>query len=236
MVTFIIVDDNKQLLKQIKDIILKVTFSNKKDINIKCFSKYDSELQSIIDDTTLNKVYILDIELANSISGVDIAKIIRDKDLLSNIIIVTSHDSLFETVYRSLYNIFDFIEKLGEFKGKLTKDINLILNKKYDYESFNYSNRNLSLQVQFRHIVYIYRDTVERKVIIKTDLNTYVVPLTLLDVENQLDARFVKVHRACIVNRDRIEKYNWAKGYFKTDLGEKVDMLSKKYRSDIEND
>ena len=42
------------------------------------------------------------------------------------------------------------------------------------------------------------------------------------------------VHRACIVNTDRVEVYNWVKGFFILDNGNKVHMLSRKFKKEIE--
>lgn len=56
----------------------------------------------------------------------------------------------------------------------------------------------------------------------------------LIKIWNQiiedLDERFLQVHRSCIVNKDKVNVYNWAKGYFMLDTGEKVNMLSKAYK------
>ena len=48
-----------------------------------------------------------------------------------------------------------------------------------------------------------------------------------------LDGRFEQCHKSCIINNDRVVEKNYTKGYFITDTGEQVNMLSKKYRSDL---
>ena len=50
----------------------------------------------------------------------------------------------------------------------------------------------------------------------------------------KLDDRFCLVHRACIINKSHVQKYNWASKYFTLDNGAKVYMLSKKYRKEVE--
>ena len=78
--------------------------------------------------------------------------------------------------------------------------------------------------------MYIYRDTVDRKLIIKTTNNEFIVNLAMKEMQSMLDERFKMCHRSCLINEDRIVEKNYVEGYFITDTGETVDMLSKKYR------
>lgn len=55
--------------------------------------------------------------------------------------------------------------------------------------------------------------------------------MTLQDALTKLDDRFRQVHRACIVNNDYVQEYNWSQGYFILSTGEKVDMCSKNFRN-----
>ena len=236
MLDVVIVEDNKDALYKIKNAIISATMDSKSDINIHYFSVYDDELDSIINNQTLNKVYILDIELPGDKSGIDIAYQIRENDISSNIIVITSHDGLFETVYRNLFNVSDFIEKIPGFDKKLIEDIKIILTKGFDTECFIYHNRDIDLQLSFKNILYIYRDTNERKIYIVTDTNQFALSLNLVDALKLLDKRFAQVHRACIVNKGRVSNYCWSKNYFVLDNGNKVDLLSKKYRGNIENE
>lgn len=235
MIDFIILEDNTSVIKDITKIIKEKTFEIQNNITIHEFTDYCEDFEELVRDETLNKVYILDIELPNKSNGIEIARRIRLSDLDSNIIMITGHGGLFEAVYRGVYNLFDFIEKLGGYQNKLAKDIDLIINHKFDNASFNYHNRDINLQILYKNILYIYRDTCDRKIMIVTDCNSYSLPIPLADLTEKLDKRFIKVHRACIVNKNHVEKYNWAKGYFVLDNGLKVDLLSKKYREDVTN-
>mgnify|MGYP001457050814 CR=1 FL=1 len=100
---------------------------------------------------------------------------------------------------------------------------------------FKYNSNKISLQIYFKDITYITRDTIERKLIIYTTNNKFVISLSLHECLKKLDSRFVVVHRACIVNKRRVVEYNWKDKYFILDTNEKVNMLSKKYKEGIEN-
>jgi len=139
---------------------------------------------------------------------------------------------MFETVHKEIYKTFDFIEKFDDFEKRLKKDLKKILNKNHDKGKFIYNTRRLSLQIFYKDIIYIYRDSIERKLIIKTSNNEFIVNLTIDEVLKKLDSRFKQCHRGCIYNKDRVPEKNYIDGYFITDTGEQVNMLSKKYRED----
>ena len=236
MIKFIVVDDDKDIINEVKDIIRKVTFNNDEEIIIKDYNKYNSDLCKEITNTSERKIYILDIELNGSKSGIQIAEIIRANDWESQIIFMTNHDKMFETVYRKVYEVFDFIEKFHDFKNRLEKDLVTIVKKNFDNKMFVYKSRNVDLKIYLKNILYIYRDTEERKVVLVTDHNRFTVSLGVNDITNYLDSSFAVVHRACIVNKNRVQKYNWKEKCFVLDNGERVNMLSKKYKKDVLKD
>src|SRR5574344_118201 len=214
MIKFIIVDDYEKTAERVKKLVFKALIKYDLSYETSIYSKYDQELQKEIKDDSLIKVYIMDIELENSISGIEIAEKIRESDWESNIIFITSHDKMFETVYRNIYNIFDFIEKFENMDKRLEKDITNIAKHNFDYKTFKYSNRNVDFQIPLKAINYIYRDTKERKLIINTDNNEYYLSMNINDIIKNLDSRFKRIHRSCIINKDNISTINWSKGYF----------------------
>ena len=234
LTSFIVVEDDKKTQETIKDVLRRVIISKDNTINIKYFTKYTSELKTIIDDNSTRKVYIMDIELETKTSGIEIAKMIREKDWESEIIFITSHDKMFETVYRSVYQVFNFIEKFYDMEKRLEKDIELIFQKNFDNKMLCISNRNVDLQIFYRAITHITRDKEERKVLVHTDTNVFKLNMNLNDIVNLLDDRFIQVHRSCIANRQRVHEWNWPKNYFLLDNGGKVEYLSKKYKKDVE--
>lgn len=234
LISFIVVEDDKATQTIIKDVLRKVVISKDNTIDIKYFTKYSGDLKKIIDDNSCRKVYIMDIELETKVSGIEIAKMIREKDWESEIIFITSHDKMFETVFRSVYLVFNFIEKFYNMESRLTKDIELIFQKNFDNKMLCVTNRNVDLQIFYRAITYITRDKEERKVLIHTDKQVYKVNMNLADIINLLDSRFVQTHRSCITNRQRVHEWNWPKSYFILDNGQKIDYLSKKYKKEVE--
>lgn len=231
---FIVVEDDKKTQETIKGVLRKIIINKEQKFEIKYFTKYTSELQSIIADDSIRKIYIMDIELDTKVSGIDIAKQIRKDDWESEIIFITCHDKMFETVYRSVYEVFDFIEKFHKMEERLENDLELIIQKNFDNKMFIFSSRNVDLQIYYRSITHITRDKEERKIVIHTYSNKFKISMNLSEVLSRLDDRFIQTHRSCIANRKRVQEWNWPKGYFILDNGKKVDCLSKRFKKEVE--
>lgn len=233
MIKFVLVDDNQELTSKIVNIIERIIFKTNADYNIEKFSSYNNSLQKIIDDCSVQKVFILDIDLGDSISGLEIAKKIRKNDWDSEIIFITNHDKMFEIIYRNIFKVFAFIEKFISLEERLEECIITILDQKSDFGKFCFSNNKIDVQIYYKDITYIYRDTEDRKLIIKTTNNRFLINMSIKDILKKLDSRFKQIHRACIVNTNRVNIFNWPKGYFILDTNEQVDMCSKKYKDNI---
>lgn len=232
MIKFIIVDDENKWIDEYEKIINDVAFNSNKQYEIKKFKKYDEDLHKLILDNSEQKIYLMDLDLDNKHTGMDILREIREEDWDSKIIVLTNHDRMFETVHKEIYKTFDFIEKFDNFEVRLRKDLKKIISKKYDTDKFIYNNNKISLQIYLKDIIYVYRDTVDRKLVIKTTNNQFIVNMPINEMMEKLDDRFIQCHRSCIINDERIVEKNYAQGYFVTDTGEKVDMLSRKYQGE----
>ena len=230
MVQFIVVEDEKNVQDQIKKVLRKLAFANDTDLDVRYFTKYDKELEKVINNDAFRKVYIMDIELEGSISGIDIAHMIRENDWDSEIIFVTCHDKMFESVHRCILDVFDFIEKFHNMENRLEKDLQTIYSQKFDKKMLKINGRNADLEIYLKNILYITRDKEDRKLIIYTKNVEFKIISTLNDIFQKLDSRFIRTHRCCLANTEHIMEYNYKKGYFVLDNGTKVDLLSKKYR------
>ena len=230
MIKFIIVEDEEKWIKEYEVIINDILFKTDKEYEVYKFNKYNKELKDIINDNSEPKIYLMDLDLDNKHTGMDILREIREEDWDSEIIVLTNHDRMFETVHKEIYKTFDFIEKFNSFEKRLRKDLKKIISKKNDHGKFIYKTKKIELQIYFKDIMYIYRDTVDRKMIIKTSNNEFIVNISIKEMQSKLDDRFKLCHRSCIINEDRITERNYVEGYFITDTGEQVFMLSKKYR------
>lgn len=233
MIRFVIVEDDQNNTRRIKDIINNEKYKTYLEVKTYDFKGYSEELLNIINNHDIRTVYILDIELENSKSGIEIASLIRENDWDSEIIFITNHEKMFETAHRNVYNVFDFIEKYHDLEQRLTEDIKLILSKQNDKKMFSYKGRNVDLHLYHQSIKYIYRDKEDRKVIIVTESSKYAVSLGVKEILELLDNRFKMVHRSCIVNTDLVSLYDWNNSKIIMKDGSEVEYLSKKFKKEL---
>lgn len=233
MIKIVIVEDEEVYSREIKKVIDKIKFKEEDELKTIIFKQYNNELCKFINNNDTRTIYILDIELKNSKSGIEIASMIRNVDWDSEIIFITNHDKMFETAHRNVYEVFDFIEKYHELETRLTKDLKIILSKNVDKKVFKYKGRNVDFQLYMDAILYIYRDKEDRKVIIVTDRSTFSVNLGVREILELLDDRFKMVHRSCIVNTNKVLVYDWNNSKIILRNGKEVNYLSKKYKKEL---
>ena len=233
MINFVIIEDEEHYVKSIRKVIDKIKYKIKEEVKTREFRGYSKELEEIIKNPEERKIYIMDIKLDGPRSGISIASLIRDYDFDSEIIFITNHDKMFETTYRTVYEVFDFIEKYHDLDKRLYKDIKIILDKSVDKKMFEYKSRNIDLQIFYHSIKYIVKDKEERKSIMVTNNSSFSMNLSLKEILSKLDSRFKMVHRSCVVNTDKVEVFDWSNSKIIFTDGEEISYISKKYKKDI---
>ena len=231
----VVIEDEERIQKQIDKIIKEFSFENECDVDTLFFNKYDKNLKDEILSVQYPKIYITDIELKNSISGIDIAKRIRSVDWDSEIIFITSHDGMFEQVHRNLLEVFEFIEKFQDFEKRLKRDLKIIYNKKADKKILKVLGKKVNVELYMKNITYIMREKEDRKVVIHTNKDVeFRVNSTLAEIKEQLDSRFVQTHKSCIINKDYIVSKNYTKGYVDLSTGLRLFCLSRNFKDEVE--
>lgn len=151
MLEFILVDDEKDMRDKERQIINDILLKTDLSYEIKEFSSLTNELKNVIISNN-PKVYILDIDLNSKINGLDIGKYIRSYDWDSELLYITSHDRMFEKVFRNIYKVFDFIEKFDSLEERFKNDLNQIVLKKWDKKKFVYSNSRVTFEIFYIYL------------------------------------------------------------------------------------
>lgn len=232
MINIILCDDNKRDLEKIKDLVNKFMKRNKYEYNLYFYTDYNDDFMKLIKEKISFKIYILDIETPSR-SGIDIAREIRLNDLESIIIFLTGHDELGRVI---LQNDLMFLSFLNKFDN-LEKRINDVLHKAIDIvKRKNYikiKDGNNTYIIDLMDILYISKDSFERRTIVKTDYTQYKVRKSLSEIKGMLDDRFCQTHRACIVNKKRISRIDYSNRIIYFDNNDNIDLLSNKYKKEL---
>lgn len=232
MINFIICDDHRVVRENIVKVVHEVMMRNKVAYNTHVFEDYDSNFIKIMKSKIPSKVYILDIE-APSGSGIDIARMIRQRDIDSVIIFLTSHDELGYTILKSQFMCLTFISKYDNYVGNLKSALKKAVKMAGSKQAIRFHDQGILYTIPLADILYVTRDSVERKCVIKTDYSLFKINKNLYDLKDGLNNSFVQSHRACIVNIDRVVSVDSRNRIITFDNGETIDLLSANYKKDF---
>lgn len=231
MLEFVICDDDKNFLKKVEFLIDKLMIRKEIEYRICKFYDYDQSFLRCISEKETPRIYVLDIE-APSRSGINVGKIIRKNDFESHIIFLTGHEELGSLLLRKDINFFAFINKFEDFEVRLKKNIEAALLSLNKQRFFEIKDKKIHYRFSYQNILYITRESIERKTIIHTDNNAHSINKTLTEIAALLDDRFIQTHRSCYINKDRAVEINYKKKKIIFDTGEIVDMVSSNYKAE----
>ncbi len=232
MINFVICEDNPSDRSMTKSVITKYMMKNEIDYKIHSYDDYNSDFIKIINKKLPFKIYILDIETPSG-SGIDIARIIRNKDVDSVIIFLTGHDDLSKVVAKKDFLFLTFINKFDDAEGRLVKALDKALQVIKVRKTIRFKDGGVVYNINLDDILYITKDSVERKCIVKTDYAEFRISKSLSEVLDMLNDGFVRTHRACVVNTKRISSYNKPKRLITFDNGENIDIVSTRFEGEL---
>ena len=232
MVNIIICDDNQKDKKNIINISKEFMSKNSVECKIHEFDDYTKSFYDIVETKLPSKIYLLDIETPTK-SGIDVARDIRRKDVDSVIIFLTAHDELGNVVLKNDLMFLSFINKFDDAKNRLNKSLKKALELLKHKNVIRFQDRNVLYTINIDDILYLTKDSFERKTIIKTDYSEFKVNKSLNEIIGMLDERFIQTHRACYINKDRVVKIDKMKRLITFDNNETTDLLSDKYKKEV---
>ena len=235
MINFIICDDNDYFRKNIESIVDKVMMNNKLAYKKHAFEDYNKKFLRIMNERFPCKIYILDIE-APTYSGIDVARMIRNTDVDSIIIFLTSHDELGYTILKNEFMFLSFICKYDDYEDKLYASIKRAITIVGKKSVIRFEEHGVLYTIPMKDIMYITRDSVDRKSLIKTDYSEFRVNKSLSEISDMLTTDFKQSHRACIINMSRVVSVDTRNRTIVFDNGSKSDLLSRNYKKGVLED
>ena len=232
MLNFIVCDDEKKYRDFAEGVINKYMMKNQHEYQIHMFNDYDREFMDIIGTKLPFKIYILDIETPTR-SGLDVARIIRNKDVDSVVIFLTGHQELSQIVIKNEFLFLSFINKFDDCENRLMGSIDKSLKVLKAKQTIRFKDCGIIYTISLEDILYVTKDSVERKSIIKTDYSEFRLNKTLGEIKEMLNDDFIQTHRACLVNKKRVVGYNKPKRIIMFDTGEKIDLVSTRFEGEL---
>lgn len=232
MINFIICDDDLNYLEFMSDNITKYMMKNELEYKIHKFNDYNQKFMDMIEKKMPFKIYILDIETPTK-SGIDIARIIRNKDVDSIIIFLTGHQELSSVVIENEFLFLSFINKFDRCEERFEKALDKALKVLKVRKTIRFRDSGVTYTIALDDILFISKDSVSRKSILKTDYAEFKLSKNLNEVVKLLDENFIQTHRACIVNKKRVVGYSKSKRIVIFDNGETTDIVSNRFEGKL---
>ena len=232
MINFIVGEDNMSFKNSIERIITKYMMKNELDYQINSFSDYNDDFIELVNKRLAFKIYILDIEMP-TMSGIDIARIIRNKDIDSVIIFLTGHQELGYTILKDDFLFLSFINKYDNYEYRLEKSLDKALKILKAKKTIKFKDGGVLYTIPLDDILYVVKDGIDRKSVLITDYAEFRLNKSLSEISKMLTENFVKTHRSCIVNKKRIVAYNRSKRLVMLDNGEKLDIVSTRFEGEF---
>ena len=232
VINFIVLEDNPHHRKKTKDIIFNYMMKNKYEFDIFFFERETDELLNMIRNRASNYIYILDFELPNT-TAIDIARKIRKGDWVSPIIIFTVNGGMAYETFKQRLQILDFVNKQFEAEKNLHELFDICMKQLKISDNFKYKIGKVDYTIDFDKILYVYKDTIERKSVIVTDKNEYKLSLNLIKVKELLNDDFIFTHKACIVNSKRVDAFVWNESKIIFDNGMEAPFLSRTHKKEL---
>lgn len=193
MLKLALCDDDAKVIEQLEKYFDKLQDSS---IDYDVFFSADELYKYMNKEKVRYDAYILDIEMSG-MSGIELAKKIRELEQNSLIVFLTSYSKYVFEVFEVV--TFDFLVKPIEF-NKFENVINRIREYLHITKAmFVFSYRKNSFSIPCNEIIYI--EKVGRKAFLYTCDQTYSFNMTLENIWQQLDEKlFAAIHTSCIVN------------------------------------
>lgn len=228
---FILYEDEEVFISCYEEIITKLMGKSKINYKIHKIKKYDDNTMKYLEEISGCKVYILDVEVPGK-NGIDLARKIRKNgDWISPMIVVTSHDEFKVVGFTGKILMLDFISKKEDFKNQLYESLKVALEIHSFRPTYNFSYKGDYFSLPYDDIIYVEKNLRDNSSIIVCENEDYIVRKTISEISEELgNTNFLKTHRSCIVNLEKITKIDYDAGmiYFK-DIS--IDLLSRNNKS-----
>lgn len=191
-----ICEDNLKTLSEIENLVSKTLQEMDEKYSIDTFQTGESLFNRIsLSQNYYYQVYFLDIELGK-LSGIDVARIIREKDSKAQIIFITSHSEFMPDAFD--VTAFHYLVKplVPKKLKKVLKTLLVQANEKFAI--FNFQINKTMYAIPINDILYFESD--KRKINIYTNKNKYSFYERMSNVIGRLPKTFVIIHKSYVVN------------------------------------
>ncbi|MCR8969737.1 LytTR family DNA-binding domain-containing protein [Facklamia sp. 7083-14-GEN3] len=217
MYPVIVCEDNPYHLEKIETILKYYLIMNEGHYSLELLAKTPNEVMTYIENSRpQDGIYLLDVDLKQSMNGIQLAQFIRERDVGARIIFITTHEEAAPETFRYNIEALGFIEKTGDIY-KLRDEINDILDIAYQRQIDTKTNKDELFSFYFGsekynfnwyEILYIETTNSPHRLSLITLNGQYSFNGSINKIQD-LYPRFLKISRSTLVNPDNVTKVDY---------------------------
>jgi len=185
--------------------------------------------------------YFLDINLEQSMNGLELAKQIRNYDPHCYITFITGHPELCMTVFRYHIEAFEYLVKPVTYQA-LEEGVIAIGKHYYRYLNHQKHNKetmviirsgNRDYNVELHSIIYV--ESINQKLVVHTrdrSIEFFGYLKNIINDLNENGENFYRCHRSYIININHVKEVNYKDSYIVMSSGEKC-YMSRQQKGEI---
>lgn len=205
LIKIAICDDDPKFVGATQEYLEKLAKEEHIELEMECFLSGNELIQEYKKGVLFDLIY-LDIEMCGA-DGIETAKQIRQNDYHVLIVYISSHEEYLRQLFEA--EPFRFLSKpvkYQEFRTVFWQAAERILEQQSNY--FHFKTGKYFVKIPCKDILYF--ESAGRKVIVHTLQRSYEHYNKLNEIEENLkDMRFVRIHKAYLVNIDNVEAFQY---------------------------
>ena len=235
MINYILYVNNNDKVQYYKKNIQEFMINKKTDYKLYCYVNINNNDKLIKDNIDGKKIYIIDVED----NELEYAKKVRNfNDYCSQIIVLIDRDignDVDWIVAKKLF-LLDVIYKDCNYRKKFNMYLNIDYNIINKNKALCFKYNNELFHILYDDIYYIEKNLNNNDSTIVTKDNKYIINLSINKLMKVLDMdyRFFKSHRSCIINVDNIVSYDISNNIIKF-KNKEISLVSRSKKKELKD-
>lgn len=213
MIPIYICDDEKTTRKAIRNELEKEILIHDYDMQVVCDKEKPEELLHYISGQQNRGIYFLDVELkGSSMDGFQLGQEIRKRDPRGFLIYVTAYENLAFETFRYKLEALDYIvkNKPSEMFRGIRKSLEIVHERtiqehSHDREYFTVKFLDTIRHIPVDEIVFFETGDKTHRIVLHGLMGRMDFADSMQNLETQLGKKFVRAHRAYLVNTEHID-------------------------------
>jgi len=214
MLNIYICEDNLKQREFMTSYIADYCMFQSLDAQVALSANNPEDILSHYKNTSEPALFLLDIELNAKINGIELASRIREMGKKAAIVFVTTHSEMTFVTFQYKVEALDFIVKdnAANIKHKIAECVKIALGR---YAEATDKGKTIKISVEDK-IIFLDMDDI---ILVETTPTRHKLRLhthnrmlefngELKALESQLDERFIRCHKSCIINKTKIASAN----------------------------